>query len=124
MALMISGRLGLRREPRLMLSGGVSLAAGALFFMTRVTPTIDFWNLAWPHFLQGVSQGFIFVPLQALMLATIPMERPGNSPAAYNVAHILGGSRLVRSRQGGRGRRRGEEEEEGTRDPRLPTPAA
>ena len=92
--------------------------------MTRVTPTIDFWNLAWPHFLQGVSQGFIFVPLQALMLATIPMERLGNFPAAYNVAHILGGSRRARSRQGGRGRRRGEEEEEGARDPRLPTPAA
>jgi len=73
--------------------------------------------------LQGVSQGFIFVPLQALMLATIPMERLGNSTVAYDVAHILGGSRRVRFRRDARGRRRGEEEEEGARDPGLPAPA-
>src|SRR5215472_2216097 len=92
MALMISGRLVSRMDQRVMLAGGCSLAALALFFMTRVTPTIDFWNLAWPRFLQGFSQGFIFVPLQALTLATIPTERLGNSTAAYNVARNIGGS--------------------------------
>jgi len=91
-ALMISGRLVSRMDQRLMLAGGCSLAAVALFFMTRVTPTIDFWNLAWPRFVQGFSQGFIFVPLQALTLATIPTERLGNSTAAYNVARNIGGS--------------------------------
>jgi MFS transporter, DHA2 family, multidrug resistance protein len=79
-------------DQRLMLAGGCTLAAVALFFMTRVTPTIDFWNLAWPRFLQGFSQGFIFVPLQALTLATIPTERLGNSTSAYNVARNIGGS--------------------------------
>jgi DHA2 family multidrug resistance protein len=92
MALMISGRLVSRMDQRLMLAGGCSLAAVALFFMTRLTPTIDFWNLAWPRFVQGFSQGFIFVPLQALTLATIPTERLGNSTAAYNVARNIGGS--------------------------------
>src|SRR2546422_3774164 len=76
-ALMISGRLVSRMDQRLMLAGGCSLAAVALFFMTLLTSTIDFWNLAWPRFLQGFSQGFIFVPLQALTLATIPTERLG-----------------------------------------------
>jgi DHA2 family multidrug resistance protein len=91
-ALMISGRLVSRIDQRLMLAGGCTLAAVAFFFMTRVTPTIDFWNLAWPRFVQGFSQGFIFVPLQALTLATIPTERLGNSTAAYNVARNIGGS--------------------------------
>jgi len=91
-ALMISGRLVSRMDQRLMLAGGCTLAAVALFFMTRLTSTIDFWNLAWPRFLQGFSQGFIFVPLQALTLATIPTERLGNSTAAYNVARNIGGS--------------------------------
>ena len=91
-ALMISGRLVSRMDQRLMLAGGCSLAAVALFFMTQLTSTIDFWNLAWPRFLQGFSQGFIFVPLQALTLATIPTERLGNSTAAYNVARNIGGS--------------------------------
>jgi MFS transporter, DHA2 family, multidrug resistance protein len=92
MALMISGRLVSRMDQRLMLAGGCSLAAVALFFMTQLTSTIDFWNLAWPRFLQGFSQGFIFVPLQALTLATIPTERLGNSTSAYNVARNIGGS--------------------------------
>jgi MFS transporter, DHA2 family, multidrug resistance protein len=90
-ALMISGRLVSRMDQRLMLAGGCSLAATAFFFMTRMTPTIDFWNLAWPRFVQGFAQGFIFVPLQALTLATIPTERLGNSTAAYNVARNIGG---------------------------------
>src|SRR5213593_3967033 len=90
-ALMISGRLVSRMDQRIMLAGGCSLAATAFFFMTRMTPTIDFWNLAWPRFVQGFAQGFIFVPLQALTLATIPTERLGNSTAAYNVARNIGG---------------------------------
>src|SRR6266404_2319980 len=73
-------------------TAGLTLAPVALFFMTRLTSTIDFWNLAWPRFLQRFSQGFIFVPLQALTLATIPTERLGNSTAAYNVARNIGGS--------------------------------
>ena len=36
--------------------------------------------------------GFIFVPLQALALATIPTERLGNATAAYNVVRNIGGS--------------------------------
>ena len=97
---------------------------GRALFMTRVTPTIDSWNLAWPRFLRGFSPGFFFVPPQPLILATIPMERLGNSTVAYDVAYLFGGSRRVRFRQDARGRRRGEEAEEGARDLGLPAPAA
>ena len=45
--------------------------------MTHVTATMDFWSLAWPRFVQGFSMGFIFVPLQALALATIPTRATG-----------------------------------------------
>ena len=60
--------------------------------MTQVTATMDFWSLAWPRFVQGFSLGFIFVPLQALALATIRTERLGNATAAYNVVRNIGGS--------------------------------
>jgi DHA2 family multidrug resistance protein len=36
--------------------------------------------------------GFIFVPLQALALASIPTERLGNATAAYNLVRNIGGS--------------------------------
>src|SRR5262249_54910834 len=77
---------------RAMLAGGLVLQAFALWLMSSVTPTMDFWNLAWPRFLQGFSQGFIFLPLQALALGTVATERLGNATAAYNVLRNMGGS--------------------------------
>jgi MFS transporter, DHA2 family, multidrug resistance protein len=91
-ALMISGRLVSRVDQRLMLAFGCLLQAAALGLMTHVTSTMDFWSLAWPRFLQGFSFGFIFVPLQALALATIRTERLANATAAYNVVRNIGGS--------------------------------
>jgi MFS transporter, DHA2 family, multidrug resistance protein len=91
-ALMISGRLVSRVDQRAMLAGGCLLQAFALWLMARLTPTMDFWSLAWPRFLQGFSQGFIFLPLQALALGTVATERLGNATAAYNVLRNMGGS--------------------------------
>jgi DHA2 family multidrug resistance protein len=91
-ALMISGRLVSRMDQRLLLVAGCVLNAVALEQMSRVTATMDFWSLAAPRFLQGFASGFIFLPLQALSLATIPTARLGNATAAYNVARNLGGS--------------------------------
>jgi DHA2 family multidrug resistance protein len=91
-ALLISGRLVSRTDQRGLLAVGCLLQAVALWLMTHVTPTMDFWNLAWPRFVQGFSQGFIFVPLQALSLATVTTERLGNATAAYNMLRNIGGS--------------------------------
>src|SRR3989454_8285094 len=91
-ALMISGNLVSRMDQRLMLVGGCLLQAVALWLMTEVTTTMDFQALAWPRFVQGFSVGFIFVPLQALALANIPMERLGNATSAYNLIRNIGGS--------------------------------
>src|SRR2546427_272310 len=91
-ALMISGRLVSRMDQRLMLVGGCLLQAVALWLMTEVTSTMDFEALAWPRFVQGFSAGFIFVPLQALALANIPMERLSNATSPYNLVRNVGGS--------------------------------
>jgi MFS transporter, DHA2 family, multidrug resistance protein len=91
-ALMFSGRLVSRMDQRLMLAGGCSLNIVATLMMTHVTSSMDYWSLAWPRFLQGFAMGFVFVPLQALTLATIRMERLGNATAAYNVVRNVGGS--------------------------------
>jgi DHA2 family multidrug resistance protein len=91
-ALMISGRLVSRVDQRLMLAFGCALQAISLWMMTHVTVTMDFNSLAWPRFVQGFSFGFIFVPLQALALATIQRERLSNATAAYNVVRNIGGS--------------------------------
>ena len=70
LALMISGRLVSRMDQRVMLAGGCLLTVVSFWLMTRLTSTMDFASLAWPRFLQGFAVGFVFVPLQALALAT------------------------------------------------------
>ena len=60
--------------------------------MSNLSLGMDYWSLAVPRFLQGFAQGFIFVPLQTLALATIRLERLSNATAAFNVVRNVGGS--------------------------------
>jgi len=91
-ALLFSGRLVTRVDQRVLLAGGLLLNAVAFYLMTSVTLGMDYWALALPRFIQGFGQGFVFVPLQTLALATIRMERLSNATAAYNVVRNFGGS--------------------------------
>ena len=91
-ALLISGRLVQRVDQRMLLGFGCALNAVAFFLMTNVTLGMDYWALAFPRFVQGFGQGFVFVPLQTLALATVPMERLSNATSAFNVVRNFGGS--------------------------------
>jgi DHA2 family multidrug resistance protein len=91
-ALTFSGRLVSRMDQRLMLLFGCGLNAVALVMMSDLSLGMDYWSLALPRFLQGFAQGFIFVPLQTLALATIRLNRLSNATAAYNVVRNVGGS--------------------------------
>jgi DHA2 family multidrug resistance protein len=91
-ALLISGRLVRRVDQRALLGFGCSLNAVAFFLMTNVTLGMDYWALAFPRFVQGFGQGFVFVPLQTLALSTVRMERLSNATSAFNVVRNFGGS--------------------------------
>src|SRR5882724_11848235 len=92
LALLISGRLVTRVDQRALLGFGCALNAIAFILMTNITLGMDYWALALPRFIQGFGQGFVFVPLQTLALATIRMERLSNATSAYNVVRNFGGS--------------------------------
>jgi DHA2 family multidrug resistance protein len=91
-ALLISGRLVARMDQRLLLGVGCALNITAFVLMTNISLGMDYYALALPRFIQGLGQGFTFVPLQTLALATIPMHRLSNATAAYNVVRNFGGS--------------------------------
>jgi MFS transporter, DHA2 family, multidrug resistance protein len=92
LALVMAGRLITRVDQRLLLGFGCLLNASALTLMSNVTLGMDYWSLAWPRFIQGFGQGFVFVPLQTLALSTIRVERLPNATSAFNVVRNLGGS--------------------------------
>jgi DHA2 family multidrug resistance protein len=92
LALLVSGRLVQRVDQRMLLGFGCALNAVAFFMMTNVTLGMDYWALAFPRFIQGFGQGFVFVPLQTLALSTVRMERLSNATSAFNVVRNFGGS--------------------------------
>lgn len=91
LSLVIAGRLITRVDQRWLLAVGCVLNAVATYAMSTVTLTADYWALAWPRLIQGVGVGFVFVPLNAVALATIPREKMGNATALLNVVRNLGG---------------------------------
>jgi DHA2 family multidrug resistance protein len=91
-SLLIAGRLVARVDQRLLLGTGCLINGVALAMMSNMTIGVDYWNLAWPRFIQGLGMGFVFVPLQTLALATVSMDRLGNATAAFNVVRNAGGS--------------------------------
>ena len=92
LALLVSGRLVARMDQRLLLGIGCAFNLLAFLLMSEVTTGMDYWALAFPRFVQGLGQGFTFVPLQTLALATVPMARLSNATAAYSVVRNFGGS--------------------------------
>ncbi len=91
LSLVIAGRLINRVDQRILLLLGCLLNAWAAWNMSVLTSGVDYWALAWPRFVQGLGVGFIFVPLNAVGLATIPRISMGNATALLNVVRNLGG---------------------------------
>jgi DHA2 family multidrug resistance protein len=86
-SLLIAGRLVTRMDQRLLLAIG-----GALYWMSHLTLSVDYWSLVWPRFVQGLGMGFVFLPLTTLSISTIRKERLPNATAAFNLIRNMGGS--------------------------------
>jgi DHA2 family multidrug resistance protein len=90
--LILVGRLVTRTDQRLILCFGVLMNGLATLLMSHVTLGSDFWSLAWPRLVQGIGMGCIFVPLQMLALASVPIGQLPNATALFSVVRNIGGS--------------------------------
>jgi DHA2 family multidrug resistance protein len=91
LSLVLAGRLINKIDQRFILGVGCLLNAWAAWNMSVLTSGVDYWALAWPRFVQGLGTGLVFVPLNAVGLATIPRISMGNATALLNVVRNLGG---------------------------------
>ncbi len=90
-SLVLAGRLVTHLDMRWLLAVGCVLNAWSAYEMSTLTLGMDYWTLAWPRFVQGLGVGFVFLPLNALALATVAREKMGNATAALNVVRNIGG---------------------------------
>lgn len=88
----IAGRLVQKIGPRaMMLIGFLGFAAGT-WIMTGLTKDWDFWELALPQVLRGVSLMMCMIPINNIALGTLPPERIKNASGLYNLTRNLGGA--------------------------------
>lgn len=70
-AIMISGRLATRLDPRYLAGSGLVLLCTSFYIMTGWTPDVDQDTLILTIVLQGFGLGMVFMPLQILAFATL-----------------------------------------------------
>lgn len=90
LAMLISGRLTSRMDPRLLMLFGIILICTSMWRMIDWTPDVDEWSLAETTFIQGVGLGFVFIPLQVVAFATLAPELRGDGTALFSLIRNVG----------------------------------
>jgi MFS transporter, DHA2 family, multidrug resistance protein len=92
LAMPLVGMLMSKIEPRKMLAGGFLGAAGSMYMLSLLNLNAGYWDVFWPQFIQGVSMGFLFVPLTTVTHDPIRNEEMGNATSVFNLMRNIGGS--------------------------------
>jgi DHA2 family multidrug resistance protein len=91
-SMLIVGRLVGRVDTRILLGFGLALTAWSFYAMTGWTPDISQSAIIGVGIVQGVGLGFLFVPLSAATLSTLPAEQRTEGAGFYNLSRNIGSS--------------------------------
>ena len=89
-AMMISGRLTSRMDPRLLMALGVLLLCYSLYEQTGWTPDISGTSVAINTIIQGAGLGFVFIPLQVIAFATLAPELRTDATSLLSLVRNVG----------------------------------
>ena len=91
-SMLIVGRLVGRVDTRILLGIGLALTAWSFYVMTGWTPDVAQSSIIEVGVVQGVGLGFLFVPLSAATLSTLPDEQRTEGAGFYNLSRNIGSS--------------------------------
>ena len=86
------GMLMKKVDPRKFLAAGMIICGFTLFYFSRLSLDAGYWNFFWPQFIQGLSLGFLFVPLTTITMSPVKKEEMGNATSLFNLTRNIGGS--------------------------------
>jgi DHA2 family multidrug resistance protein len=89
-AIMISGRLATRLDPRYLAGIGLVLLCASFYAMTGWTPEVDERTLILTIILQGFGLGLVFMPLQLLAFATLAPALRTEGAALFALLRNIG----------------------------------
>jgi DHA2 family multidrug resistance protein len=91
-AMPVIGVIMARYDPRKLLTIGFVACAISLVLLGSLNLNVGYWEIFWAQFLQGLSLGFLFVPLTTVTMDPIPNEKMGNATSIFNLMRNIGGS--------------------------------
>ncbi len=89
-AMMLSGRLSGRVDPRLLMALGIVLLSYSLWSMTGWTPDVSATTIVVNTIVQGAGLGFVFIPLQLVAFATLPADLRTDGTALLSLLRNVG----------------------------------
>jgi DHA2 family multidrug resistance protein len=91
-AMFLVGRLSGKVDPRLMIFIGLVLATASLWQMVGWNLDVSARAIAINSVLQGVGLGFVFVPLNTIAFASLPVELRTEGAALWTLIRNIGSS--------------------------------
>lgn len=88
----VVGRLTNKFDPRILITIGALLFAGAMFKLARITGESGGSDFFWALIMRGVGLGMMFVPLTTITLAELTHAELPQGSGLYNFFRQLGGS--------------------------------
>ncbi len=89
-AMLTSGRLSARMDPRKLMAFGISMLAWSMWEMTGWTPDVAQWKIIVTIMVQGAGLGFVFLPLQMLAFATLPPQYRTDGASLFSLFRNIG----------------------------------
>ena len=86
------GRLGSKFDPRILVAAGMLLFGWSTWTMGDLNQFAGYWDFFWSRVWQGLSLGFIFVPLTTVTLSAVPNPELANATGLMSLVRQLGGS--------------------------------
>jgi DHA2 family multidrug resistance protein len=88
--MLIAGKLAARVDPRKLMAFGLLLLIWSLYEATTWTPDLDQWSLIATLVVQGAAFGFVFIPLQVVAFATLPVNLRTDGTALLSLFRNVG----------------------------------
>jgi len=88
-AMLLSGRIAGKIDPRLLIGIGLLTLAMTNYEMSRWTVDVGEWAIVWTGFLQGAGAGIVLVPIQLIAFPSLPSHQRTEATSVFNLVRSV-----------------------------------